>query len=102
LLDDLRDPQKIFIRKSNGRDTVADITALHAAMRRHGAAWLLWLAPGTETEPPGTVTLLPGKLLRVTISKLAPYTRADRLCVLSWLTALTAVHLAIATPAARS
>jgi len=102
LLDDLGNPEKIFIRKSNGRETATDITALHAAMRRHGAAWLLWLAPATETEPPGTVTLWPGKLLRVTISKLAPYTRADRLSALSWLTALTAAKLALATPAART
>jgi len=102
LLQDLRNPQKIFIRKSNGRDTVGDIAALHAAMRRHGTAWLLWLAPATEAEPPGTVTLLPGKLLRVTISKLAPYTRADRVCALSWLTALTAARLALATPSGLS
>jgi acyl carrier protein len=102
LLEDLRDPQKIFIRKSNGRDTVADIAELHTAMRRHGTAWLLWLAPATGTEPPGTVTLLPGKLLRVTISKLAPYTRADRVCALSWLTALTAAHLVLATPSGLS
>ena len=41
LLADLANPAKIFIRKSNGRETETDIARLLAAMRRHGQAWLL-------------------------------------------------------------
>jgi len=101
LLADLANPAKIFIRKSNGRETETDIARLLAAMRRHGQAWLLWLTPASEAEPPGTVALYPNRFLRVTTATLAEYTRANRISALSWLTALTAAHLTLATPAAR-
>jgi acyl carrier protein len=100
-LNDLANPAKIFVRKSNGRETEADIDRLLTALRRHGDPWLLWLAPATETIPPATVTLFPNKLLHVTIANLASYTRADRINALSWFTALTAAHLVLATLAAR-
>jgi acyl carrier protein len=100
LLIALADPWKIFTRKSNSRETEADLRRLLAAMRCVGDSWLLWLSPATESERPGTVTMFPDKLVKVAIASLAEYTRADRIDCLAWLGALSAVHLVMASPLA--
>jgi acyl carrier protein len=96
LLTNLANPAKIFIRKSNGRETPEDLAALLAAMRRLGDAWLLAIVPADAENPPGSVTMLPNKMLRAAITAQTDYRRADRIHTLAWLTTLSAVHLALA------
>ncbi len=97
-LEDIANPSKIFVRKSNGAETETQIIELAQAMRRHGQAWLLWVSPATPQEPPGSITIMPNRLMRVTISALSDYKRANRVDALAWLNAITAAHLVLASP----
>ena len=76
-LQDFANPAKIFVRRSNGNESEADMRQLRAAMDRLGPAWLLWVDHASEAEPAITATLLGERLLKVSHAALRGYDQAD-------------------------
>jgi len=73
-LEDLRSAGKIYVRKGNDTQFLADAERLHAALRRYGPNTLLWVVPEDESHPRGTVEMVSDGLLKGYIDRLAPYT----------------------------
>ena len=85
LEDDLRQPRKIFVWKSNTNDGVEGVLALYRLLRNRGNHTLLWVGqavPGYET---GEVRVLEGSLLRGCVRRLAPYGSAWDIDYDPWL-----------------
>jgi len=89
LLDDLRDGEKIFVRKGEIRHGVpvedqAGPLALREALGRHGPGWLLWVTLADATLAPGCVEVLAPRLMRGAIPRFAHYERAQDACYGAW------------------
>src|SRR5262249_24719043 len=58
LLNDLQQPEKLFVMNTGGMLTEAEVRRLHAALRRHGPATLLYVRPHDGAAPaPGEVVV---------------------------------------------
>jgi hypothetical protein len=85
LIADLKDADKIFVRKGEGTGSLAEASALLAALRRYGDNTLLWAAPANPRNPPGTVEVVEPHLMRGHIGRFAPYDNAHDIRLGDWL-----------------
>ena len=69
-------PRTVFVRKSNGHETEADLRRLLEALRGLGEARLLWVTTASDEEPAGMISLLGDGLVKARISRFAPYADA--------------------------
>ncbi len=89
LLEDLRDGDKIFVRKGEMRhgvlmEDLPMMLRLLQEIRRHGPGWLLWVTPADPSLPPGCVQVLHPGLLRGAVSRFAHYERAQEAAYPEW------------------
>jgi len=84
-LEDLGASDRIFIRKGESPSQIGAIKSLHAAMRRHGGASLLWVCAADRTHGAGHVEWLEEGLMRGWIAGFAAYDRATDVDAPGWL-----------------
>jgi hypothetical protein len=85
LIADLKNAEKILIRKGEGTETEADAIRLLEATRRYGPNTLLWVMPANADHPPGTVEVVRPHLLRGYVGRFAPYDDAHNIELPDWL-----------------
>jgi hypothetical protein len=86
LLEDLRESERIFVRKGEGPEHEAEIRRLFAAIRRDAPnVTLLWVKLADAAHPPGTVAWLEDGLMQGWIARFAPYDDAPRGSIDAWL-----------------
>jgi hypothetical protein len=72
------DPDIVFVRKSNGIETEADMLGHLDALRGLGPARLLWIDQAQDDDDRDRVTLYPDGLIRARIARFADYDNAGR------------------------
>lgn len=83
--EDLQSADKIFVRKGADSADLAAMRTLHAALRRHGRATLLWLTLADGREPIGTVQVIEPGLLHAQIDRFAAFFDQPDLNLQAWL-----------------
>jgi hypothetical protein len=88
--EDLRDGNKIFVRKSAG-SSIEEISLIHAALRRYGDATLLWVTLEDDTRRAGEVELLGPGLMKGHIDSFQTYKDASA-ASFAWFDICRAAH----------
>jgi hypothetical protein len=94
LVDDLEAGEKIFVYRSVGRHTEAQMHRLHEAMRHYGDNTLLWMELASAGHPAGTVERLGPGLLRGHMDRFAPGANAHDFSFDCWEKVLRAALVA--------
>jgi len=70
MIDDVAHGDRVFVVKSRAPVQYEQILALHLALNRITANWLLWIVAGGHS--PGTIEMLAPRLMRGHVSRFAP------------------------------
>ena len=101
LLRDISSSGKIFVVKSVGIQAEPEqIMALHLALNRSAANWLLWVTPADESHPVGLVEEIAPRLMHGRISRFARHGKSDDEDIDAWLAVLTNSWLCTREPVA--
>ena len=93
LIDDLKNGEKILIRKGEGIDGETEAFRLLEAARRYGPNTLLWVVTSNDANPAGTVEVIGPHLLRGYISRFAPYDDAHNTVLSDWIDLCAGAYL---------
>lgn len=85
LLEDLETGEKILVRKGPAQESLADVTALARAVRRHGPSTLLWVRTADDGHPPGSVAWCADGVMEGRVRRFAPPETAYDVDLESWL-----------------
>jgi hypothetical protein len=94
LIDDLTAAEKLFVYRTMGRSTEAQMLLLHRAMRAYGENTLLWMELADAEHEAGSVVRLGPGLLRGFIDRFAPGADAHDFSFDCWVRVLRAALLA--------
>ncbi|HVY15876.1 MAG TPA: hypothetical protein VHB27_11655 [Rhodopila sp.] len=88
LVDDLRDPGKIFIFRQNEPLAASDLVDLRLALAAYGNGRLLWVQQACPGHSPGSVVMVDDRLMVGYVRRFAPRSAVPELDLESWLAVL--------------
>jgi hypothetical protein len=86
LIGDLREGSKVFVWKTNVKQTMRDGFRLLDALQRFAENRLLWVVRGVADCPPGAVEVCAPNFYRGHVDRFAPYDNAPDISFDPWMT----------------
>lgn len=86
LIRDIASSEKIFVVKSRDNQAeMEEIMALHLALNRRNANWLLWVTPSDDNHPPGFVEEVAPRLMHGRIDRFSRHNVSDDESMSVWV-----------------